>query len=42
MTSLDERYEPVVVQDQDDIGSNNSANVPLSKSPNHAPAVAAF
>ena len=29
MTSLDERYEPVVVQDQDDIGSNNSANVPL-------------
>ena len=29
MTSLDERYEPVVVQDQDDIGSNNSANAPL-------------
>jgi secreted PhoX family phosphatase len=29
MTSLDERYEPIAVQDRDDIGSNNSANVPL-------------
>jgi secreted PhoX family phosphatase len=29
MTRLDERYEPVVVTDADDIGSNPSANRPL-------------
>ena len=29
MKTLDERYEPIVVEDADDIGSNRSANQPL-------------
>ena len=29
MTSLDQRYEPIVIEDEDDIGSNRSANRPL-------------
>ena len=29
MKPLDETYEPVVIEDDDDIGSNRSANRPL-------------